>query len=451
MRGRRAADRRRSSDPLSTSKLPVAGGELLDDLVEAGQLYRAGDRYFWAGEGSPPPRHEPAHRLPGSRRDPDGRRAGRPQVIGELDRDSAPLLLYEGAIYLHEGQTYLVERLDWEAGIAHVKPVEVDFYTRPIIGEKIEVLATKTNDERRTTDDEPCTHPTRKRQLSIDLPASSLQLPTLQPPASSFQSAWGDVRVISQATGYKIIRARQPTKCWGSARSTCRSRRSRPRRAGWRFRRTLIERLKAAGAWFSDPNEYGPNWPAQRDAARAPRRLSAARAAARSRWTAGSTTSTIASPSAPSWPIPACAAAWRQNRLAGRQRLENLVTLCRACHRRAEASVRIRSGLGGAAALLAGVAPLFLMCDPRDLGVLAEPQDPASGQPTITIYERTPGGVGYAEQLYRSMPDLLAAAYDLVTACPCERGCPALRRAGAGARLCAGYEGAGRGAAAGNV
>jgi DEAD/DEAH box helicase domain-containing protein len=65
------------------------------------------------------------------------------------------------------------------------------------------------------------------------------------------------------------------------------------------------------------------------------------------------------------------------------------------------------------------------MCDPRDLGVLAEPQDPASGLPTITLYEHISGGIGYAEQLHESMPELLRAAFDLVTACPCERGCPA--------------------------
>ena len=104
--------------------------------------------------------------------------------------------------------------------------------------------------------------------------------------------------------------------------------------------------------------------------------------------------------------------------------LDNLVTLCPACHHRAEASVRIRSGLGGVAALLAGVAPLFLMCDPGDLGVVAEPQAPVSGLPTITIFEHTPGGVGYAEQLYRSMPALLEAGLDLVRSCPCAQGCP---------------------------
>jgi DEAD/DEAH box helicase domain-containing protein len=87
--------------------------------------------------------------------------------------------------------------------------------------------------------------------------------------------------------------------------------------------------------------------------------------------------------------------------------------------------VRTRSGLGGAAALIEGIAPLFLMCDGRDLGVIAEPQDANTGLPTITIYERTPGGVGYAQQLFASLPDVLQAALDLVASCPCPNGCPA--------------------------
>ncbi len=57
--------------------------------------------------------------------------------------------------------------------------------------------------------------------------------------------------------------------------------------------------------------------------------------------------------------------------------------------------------------------------------MLAEPQDANTGMPTITVYERTPGGVGYAEQLFESMPEVLQAALDLVTQCPCENGCPA--------------------------
>ena len=44
-------------------------------------------------------------------------------------------------------------------------------------------------------------------------------------------------------------------------------------------------------------------------------------------------------------------------------RLSNLITLCRTCHRRAELAVRMRSGLAGLAFVLGNLAPLFLMCD----------------------------------------------------------------------------------------
>ena len=134
-------------------KLPGPAADLLDDLVEAGQLYRSGSRYFWAGDGSP------ANSVSLRTASPDrvviqavGER-GAPQVIGELERESAPILLYQGAIYLHEGQSYLVEQLDWEAGLAHVRSNEVDFYTRPVSSEKIEVLTTK--DERRRMNPSP--------------------------------------------------------------------------------------------------------------------------------------------------------------------------------------------------------------------------------------------------------------------------------------------------------
>ena len=330
---------------------------------------------------------------------------GRPQVIGELERESAPILLYEGAIYLHEGQTYLVEQMDWEGGIAHVRPTEVDFYTRPISGEKIEVLATIGDTIRTSASTQRAT-------------ASS------SPPASSFQSAWGDVRVTSQTTGYKIIR-RTTQEVLGFGQVDLPEQILETQACWLVFTKDLIERLKAAGAWYSDPNEYGANWPAQRDAARArdgyrcqgcgtvemPGRQHDVHH--RIPFRAFLADPTLRGGLAQEF-------AWQAANV-----LENLITLCPACHRQAEAGVRIRSGLGGAATLLAGVAPIFLMCDPRDLGLLAEPQDATSGLPTITLYERVPGGVGYAEQLYESMPDLLRAAYDLVMNCPCERGCPA--------------------------
>ena len=105
--------------------------------------------------------------------------------------------------------------------------------------------------------------------------------------------------------------------------------------------------------------------------------------------------------------------------------LANLVTLCRACHRRVEAARGTQTALGGLAHALGNIAPLFLMCDPRDLGVNSEARAKATGSPTITIYDLVPEGLGFAEQLYELHHELLRGAFEMISACPCREGCPA--------------------------
>ncbi|MFP4355637.1 MAG: DEAD/DEAH box helicase [Phycisphaerae bacterium] len=61
-------------------------------------------------------------------------------VIGNVDSISAPELVYPGAVYLHEGQSYLVDQLDQEAKMAMVRPVEVDYYTQPILASSCRLL-----------------------------------------------------------------------------------------------------------------------------------------------------------------------------------------------------------------------------------------------------------------------------------------------------------------------
>ena len=58
----------------------------------------------------------------------------RPRVIGEVDLFSAPTLVHEDAIYLHESRQYHVDRLDWEERKAYVRPVDVDHYTQARAG-----------------------------------------------------------------------------------------------------------------------------------------------------------------------------------------------------------------------------------------------------------------------------------------------------------------------------
>jgi DEAD/DEAH box helicase domain-containing protein len=51
------------------------------------------------------------------------------KLIGTVESGIAFKNLHEGAIYLHLGETYLVERLDIEQRTAYVRPVEANYYT----------------------------------------------------------------------------------------------------------------------------------------------------------------------------------------------------------------------------------------------------------------------------------------------------------------------------------
>ena len=88
-----------------------------------------------------------------------------------------------------------------------------------------------------------------------------------------------------------------------------------------------------------------------------------------------------------------------------------------------------RDTLDGALIGLARVArttaSLLLMCDPRDLGVLAQVQAPFTGRPTLYLYDATPGGVGLTERLFGLTDDLVRLSREAVDGCACADGCPA--------------------------
>ena len=159
----------------ATERFGAATPELLADLTEAGLLYAGGGRYFWGGEGSPT-----AFGLRSS--SPDRvviqvESAGEaPITLGEMERASAPLFLYEGGVYLHEGATYLVRRLDWEAGVAVVEPQAVEFYTRPTVDEKVEMIAEAT----RASAGDPVAYTDRLGRCARHQPGHRLPHPAAQ-------------------------------------------------------------------------------------------------------------------------------------------------------------------------------------------------------------------------------------------------------------------------------
>jgi DEAD/DEAH box helicase domain-containing protein len=83
------------------------------------------------------------------------------------------------------------------------------------------------------------------------------------------------------------------------------------------------------------------------------------------------------------------------------------------------------AGLRGVANVLRQIAPLWLLCDPRDIRSLQQVKSPFTQKPTLYVYDAIPAGVGFAEKLFNIRGDLFSASLDLVLGCACEHGCPA--------------------------
>ena len=112
--------------------------ELLDILYEEGVLQRSGNRYYWMSEAYPA--EQVSLRTASTDNFVIIEQGPRPRVIGECDRPSAPLLIHEDAIYIHRGQQYQVEYLDWDDKKAFVTPVAVDYYTDAQLAVDLKVL-----------------------------------------------------------------------------------------------------------------------------------------------------------------------------------------------------------------------------------------------------------------------------------------------------------------------
>jgi DEAD/DEAH box helicase domain-containing protein len=84
----------------------------------------------------------------------------------------------------------------------------------------------------------------------------------------------------------------------------------------------------------------------------------------------------------------------------------------------------LQDGLWGVAHVLRHLAPIFLLCDPRDLQAVAQVRSPFTERPTLFLYENQPGGVGMAPRLFEIHAQLMASALELVAGCRCAGGCP---------------------------
>ena len=61
------------------------------------------------------------------------------KVIANVDAISAPELVYPEAVYLHNGETYLVRELDLQGKIAYVERRETDYYTQAVLESNVRI------------------------------------------------------------------------------------------------------------------------------------------------------------------------------------------------------------------------------------------------------------------------------------------------------------------------
>ncbi|MHC6204082.1 DEAD/DEAH box helicase [Breznakiellaceae bacterium SP9] len=80
--------------------------------------------------------------------------------------------------------------------------------------------------------------------------------------------------------------------------------------------------------------------------------------------------------------------------------------------------------LKGLAVLVKMIAPLYLLCDERDLGLTERVRDPHFETCALYIYDKYAGGTGLSEALSRRVPELYHAILRAIEVCPCQAGCP---------------------------
>lgn len=346
----------------------------LSYLQESGLLHQSGEKFFWMSNNYPAEglslRSASANRV--LLQIPDGDMW---RTIGEVDVESAPWLVHPQAVYLHEAQTYLVQELDLEQHIARLEPRIVDYYTQA------------------------------RTETSVQL--QSLTEQSILPPVTK---SYGEIVVTSQVTGYRKIK-------WFTHENLGDGNLDLPpsvlNTTGYwlSLSEAAVSKLRQSGQWRNDPNQYGSEWAQQGELARA-------RDGYRCQ-VCGVEEKDRAHDVHHKTPFRVIESAYLANQL------DNLITLCKSCHHRVETNLRVRSGLAGLAYALANLAPLFLMCDDRDLGVHSDPKSPlAEGRPAVLIYDRIPAGIGFSQRLYEIHDMLLQRAHQLVAKCECADGCP---------------------------
>lgn len=228
--------------------------------------------------------------------------AGEYKVIGEVDRESAPTTIHEGAIYIHEGEQYTITRLDYDNYKAYAKKVDVNYYTDAQVESHIKVLDVfDQHDEKK------------------------------------LKHQHGEIAITTISTMYKKVKFYTHENL------------------GYGKINLPAEDMHTTAYWLvlsGDIHHY------------------------------------LGSKIHP------------------------------------EFTFDLGGGLLALSNVMVNVAPLFVMCDPKDIRAVAQIRSPFTDLPTLFIYDNYPGGVGFSEKIFELRDKILRAARDLIENCGCNEGCP---------------------------
>ncbi len=349
--------------------------EYLEFMVASQDAHFSNEKYYWMKDQYPAANISLRSASPQSVVLQSVTEDGRSITIGTVDGESAAWMVHPGAIYMHEGQQYFVQEYDIDNRIAQLIPVGLDYYTEAQRNSEITV----TNEIERET-------------------------------LSACDKAHGEIQVTTQVVGYKKLR-------WFTFENLGEEVLDMPpsdlQTTGYwlSLSEVALSRLREAGSWSNDRNIYGSDWARIRDRVRARDKYQCQ--------VCGTIETDRQHDVHHKTPFRAFTSIEEANRI------ENLTTLCKTCHRKVEQNVRIRSGLAGLGFVLGNLAPLFLMCDPRDLGIFIDPAwKSAGGLPTVVLYDLVPAGIGFSQKLFEIHAVLMRRALELVSECECEDGCP---------------------------
>ncbi len=343
----------------------------LSYLQNLGKIFKSRDKYYWKSQEFPADKFSLRSTGAGSFRiQSEGK------TIGLVDEPSAYWMVHPEAVYIHNGETYFVSDLNFEKKEAQLEPFNSDYYTQVMSKTEYELL-----------------------ELYEEKDAEELKAYS------------GQIQVTDTVTGYK----RQK---WYTNEILSYHELEMPSMTVitdgfWLgFKSETIEHFKQLGLWNNDKNDYGPGWANLKKIIRERDKFICQ--------ACGIAESGKAFDVHHIKPFKSFPSRMKANAP------ENLTTLCPKCHKDAERTLIIQSGLAGMSYLMKNISPVYLMCDRKDIRVNYQSNNPLSSEEFALIFhDSANGGIGLCKRLYEIYPELLREAYKLVKQCSCSDGCPA--------------------------